>query len=86
MPLKPLNTLLFSAMEFRDLENFLLVMWSGDLDEDRLLVQFCKDGEWMQPLRCRGALAMNKYWTKIYCSDPERGYQVRAADFWALLS
>lgn len=63
-------------MEFRDLNNFYLVLWSGDLDEDRLLLQFCKEGEWMKPLRCRGALAMNKYWTKIYTSDPERGYQV----------
>ncbi|CAH0599180.1 unnamed protein product [Chrysodeixis includens] len=64
------------SIEFRDLENFLLVMWSGDLDEDRLLVQFSKGGEMMQPLRCRGALAMNKHWTRIYCSDPERGYQI----------
>ncbi|XP_075987082.1 NACHT and WD repeat domain-containing protein 2 [Anticarsia gemmatalis] len=64
------------SMEFRDLETFYLVLWSGDLDEDRLLVQFCKNGEWLRPLRCRGALAMNKYWTKIYCSDPERGYQI----------
>ncbi|XP_053618962.1 NACHT and WD repeat domain-containing protein 2 [Plodia interpunctella] len=64
------------SIEFRDLENFVLVMWSGDLDEDRLLVQFCKDGVWMQPLRCRGAMALNKNWTKIYTSDPERGYQI----------
>ncbi|XP_022837099.1 NACHT and WD repeat domain-containing protein 2 [Spodoptera litura] len=64
------------SMDFRDLENFFLVMWSGDLDEDRLLLQFCKNGEWMQPLRCRGALTMNKHWTRVYCSDPERGYQV----------
>ncbi|CAB3255055.1 unnamed protein product [Arctia plantaginis] len=64
------------SIEFRDLQNFYLVLWSGDLDEDRLLVQFCKEGEWMKPLRCRGALAMNKYWTKIYTSDPERGYQI----------
>ncbi|KAJ0171169.1 hypothetical protein K1T71_013368 [Dendrolimus kikuchii] len=64
------------SMEFRDLDNFILVMWSGDLDEDRLLVQFCKESEWMQPLRCRGALAFNKSWNKIYTSDPERGYQI----------
>ncbi|CAG5037873.1 unnamed protein product [Parnassius apollo] len=51
------------AMEFRDLENFFLVMWSGDLDDDRLLLHFCKSGTWMQPLRCRGALALDKKWT-----------------------
>ncbi|XP_013168603.1 PREDICTED: NACHT and WD repeat domain-containing protein 2 [Papilio xuthus] len=64
------------SMEFRDLENFVLIMWSGDLDDDRLLVQFQKNGTWMQPLRCRGAVTFNKYWTKIYSSDPERGYQI----------
>nr|XP_049705722.1 NACHT and WD repeat domain-containing protein 2 [Helicoverpa armigera] len=64
------------SMDFRDLENFFVVMWSGDLDEDRLLVHFCKSGEWMQPLRCRGAVTMSKHWTKVYCSDPERGYQI----------
>ncbi|CAK1595571.1 unnamed protein product [Parnassius mnemosyne] len=64
------------SMEFRDLENFFLVMWSGDLDDDRLLVHFCKNGTWMQPLRCRGALALDKKWTKIYSSDPDRGYQI----------
>ncbi|KAF9823507.1 hypothetical protein SFRURICE_011360 [Spodoptera frugiperda] len=53
------------SMDFRDLENFFVVMWSGDLDEDRLLLQFCKNGEWMQPLRCRGALTMNKHWTRV---------------------
>lgn len=63
-------------MEFRDLENFVLVMWSGDLDEDRLLVLFCKEGAWMRPLRCRGAMALSKNWNKIYSSDPDRGYQV----------
>ncbi|XP_048000249.1 NACHT and WD repeat domain-containing protein 2-like [Leguminivora glycinivorella] len=64
------------SMEFRDLENFQLVMWSGDLDEDRLLVHFKKEGEWVKPLRCRGVLAFNKGWNKIYTSDPERGYQI----------
>ncbi|CAH2243694.1 jg8754 [Pararge aegeria aegeria] len=63
-------------MEFRDLENFVVVMWSGDLDDDRLLVHFCKSGEWIQPLRCRGAMTLNKHWTRIYTSDPERGYQI----------
>ncbi|CAG5058300.1 unnamed protein product [Parnassius apollo] len=29
----------------------------------------------MQSLRCRGALALNKKWTKIYIIDPDRGYQ-----------
>ncbi|XP_004923513.1 NACHT and WD repeat domain-containing protein 2 [Bombyx mori] len=64
------------SMEFRDLENFVLVMWSGDLDEDRLLVLFCKEGAWMRPLRCRGAMALSKNWNKIYSSDPDRGYQI----------
>ncbi|XP_052753046.1 NACHT and WD repeat domain-containing protein 2 [Galleria mellonella] len=64
------------SMEFRDLENFVLVKWSGDLDDDRLLVHFCKAGAWMKPLRCRGAMALNKNWTRIYTSDPERGYQI----------
>lgn len=64
-------------MDLRDLENIVLVMWSGDLDDDRLLVHFCKSGQWVKPLRCRGALTMNKHWTKLYTSDPERGYQVR---------
>lgn len=71
-----LRTLNFPAMEYRDLENFVLLMWSGDLDEDRMLVQFCKGGAWMKPLRCRGAMALNKNWTRIYTSDPDRGYQV----------
>ncbi|XP_063370018.1 NACHT and WD repeat domain-containing protein 2 [Cydia amplana] len=64
------------SMEFRDLDNFQLIMWSGDLDEDRLLVHFKKEGEWVKPLRCRGALAFNKGWNRIYTSDPERGYQI----------
>ncbi|KAL4712468.1 hypothetical protein ACJJTC_007484 [Scirpophaga incertulas] len=64
------------SIEFRGLETFILVMWSGDLDEDRLLVQFSKEGRWIQPLRCRGAFAMNKTWTRVYTSDPERGYQI----------
>ncbi|KAI5640011.1 NACHT and WD repeat domain-containing protein 2 [Phthorimaea operculella] len=64
------------SMEFRDLDTYILAMWSGDLDEDRLLVHFCKQGTWIKPLRCRGAFTMNKHWTMVYTSDPERGYQV----------
>lgn len=63
-------------MEFRDLQDFMLVMWSGDLEDDRLLVNYHKLGQWYQPLRCRGAVAFNKTWTKLYSSDPTRGYQV----------
>lgn len=63
-------------MEFRDLENFMVVMWSGDLDEDRLLLHYCKEGQWVKPLKCRGAVAFHKTWKKVYTSDPERGYQV----------
>lgn len=63
-------------MDFIDLQNYVIVMWSGDLDDDRLLVQFCRDCDWMTPLKCRGAFSLNKDWTKIYTSDPERGYQV----------
>ncbi|XP_050685594.1 NACHT and WD repeat domain-containing protein 2 [Leptidea sinapis] len=66
------------SIEMIDLENLFVVMWSGDLDNDRLLVHFCKDSAWVQPLRCRGAVAFNKHWTRIYSSDPERGYQVSA--------
>ncbi|XP_026317171.1 NACHT and WD repeat domain-containing protein 2 [Hyposmocoma kahamanoa] len=64
------------SMEFTDLENYILTMWSGDLDDDRMLIFFCKNGNYMKPLRCRGAFAMNKTWSRIYTSDPERGYQV----------
>ncbi|GBP66180.1 NACHT and WD repeat domain-containing protein 2 [Eumeta japonica] len=64
------------SMEFRDLENFTLTMWSGDLDDDRILIQYCRKGIWMKPLRCRGAATFNRDWMKIYCSDPDRGYQI----------
>ncbi|VVD06011.1 unnamed protein product, partial [Leptidea sinapis] len=35
------------AIEMIDLENLFVVMWSGDLDDDRLLVHFCKDSAWV---------------------------------------
>ncbi|CAG4962206.1 unnamed protein product [Colias eurytheme] len=66
------------SMDFRDLENIVLVMWSGDLDDDRLLVQFCRSSSWVKPLRCRGAVSLNKAWSRVYSSDPERGYQISA--------
>ncbi|KAG7296838.1 hypothetical protein JYU34_019694 [Plutella xylostella] len=64
------------SMEFQDLDNLMLVMWSGDLDDDRLLLHHYKGDSWMKPLRGRGAVAFNKHWSKVYTSDPSRGYQI----------
>ncbi|CAH1405153.1 unnamed protein product [Nezara viridula] len=64
------------SMEYKTLEDYLFLFWSGNLDDPRLLLNTKRPYGDLSPLQFHSAMVLNKDWNTIYCCTQPGSYQV----------